>query len=189
MLDGVVRELLERLQSTTTQEYLADIIAKEFSVLRWVALDGTSGRYLARKLVAAGINELETVLVNPAHSLRLSFDEQLVELTNKLRQDPSLQQKLSDWRDKLLASAELQDRMNSMWHNLLESLQADLAHPQSQIQQKNGQRYQTIWPASARRPSVCRLAEWPDTRLCGAFAGALSQRNWPLYCRSAQSLG
>ncbi|KPC52082.1 DUF445 domain-containing protein [Amantichitinum ursilacus] len=172
MLDGVVRELLERLQSTTTQEYLADIIAKEFSVLRWVALDGTSGRYLARKLVAAGINELETVLVNPAHSLRLSFDEQLVELTNKLRQDPALQQKLSDWRDNLLASTELQDRMNSMWHNLLESLQADLAHPQSQIQQKMGS---AIKQFGRRLHEDQAFADWLNGQIRGFAARSLAR--------------
>lgn len=172
LLDGVLRELLAQLQSPSVQDYLSGLIAREFNVLRWVALDEAGGRYLARKLVAAGISELESALANPVHSVRLSFDEQLIDLTNKLRQDPALQEKLSAWRDGLLDSADLQHRMTALWHDLLASLQADLASEDSQIRSKMGS---AIKQFGRRLHEDQAFADWLNNQIRSFAARSLAR--------------
>ncbi|WP_283147486.1 DUF445 domain-containing protein [Silvimonas soli] len=138
ILDGVLRELLAQLESPKTQAYLAGLIAKEFDVLRWVALDEAGGRYLARKLVSAALLEIDHALVQPDHPLRATFDRQLAELADNLQNDAAMRQKLENWRDALLASPALHEKLDGLWGTLLASLQQDLTGENSQIRSRVG---------------------------------------------------
>ncbi|GGP22957.1 DUF445 domain-containing protein [Silvimonas iriomotensis] len=138
VLDGVLRVLLGKLEDPKTQSWLSGLLAKEFDVLRWVALDEAGGRYLARKLVTAAVLELDHALVQPDHMLRQAFDDQLRQLAKDLAEDPALRGKVDAWRDMLTASPMLHDKLDDLWRTLLDSLQRDLTSENSQIRSRVG---------------------------------------------------
>ncbi|GGP25814.1 membrane protein [Silvimonas amylolytica] len=138
VLDGVLRVLLTKLEDPKTQSWLSGLLAKEFDVLRWVALDEAGGRYLARKLVTAAMLELDHALVQPDHMLRHAFDDQLRQLAADLGKDPALRSKVDSWRDMLIASPLLHDKLDGLWRTVLDGLQSDLTSENSQIRSRVG---------------------------------------------------
>ncbi|MBB5192029.1 uncharacterized membrane-anchored protein YjiN (DUF445 family) [Silvimonas terrae] len=138
VLDGVLRVLLGKLEDPKTQVWLSGLLAKEFDVLRWVALDEAGGRYLARKLVTAAMLELDHALVQPDHMLRHAFDDQLRQLASDLAEDPALREKVQTWRDMLITAPALHDKLDGLWRSLLDGLQNDLTHENSQIRSRVG---------------------------------------------------
>ncbi|BCL74633.1 membrane protein [Jeongeupia sp. HS-3] len=172
VFESVVRTALARLDTPQTQDYLATLIANEFNVLRWVALDEAGGRYLARKLIAASSHELERALADHEHPLRLAFDTQLTDWMSALEHDPQTRQQLAAWQRSLLDDSRLQQGLDGLWRDVLGWLRNDLERDDSQIRAKLGGAVKQL---GRRLRDDVVFADWLNLRLRTFAAQSLTR--------------
>ena len=132
LLDSVLRDLGTLLASDDTQHMIAGKISPQlWSVLRITRLDDAVAEKLAAKIVA-GVSELISEMADDSsHELRLRFDDYVEEFIDRLRTEPSLQQKCAALRDRLLDDPALAGWLRQSWTQVLDWLRDDLANADS----------------------------------------------------------
>ncbi len=88
---------------------------------------------MAEKLSASALEELREVLAQPEHPVRLRYEAWLSEYITRLRDDPALRQACDDLKEKALTDPALRSFVASLWTDIKQLLQTDLADPQSAI--------------------------------------------------------
>ncbi|AOY01856.1 DUF445 domain-containing protein [Jeongeupia sp. USM3] len=172
LFDGIVRAALSRLDTPNAHDYVAGVIASEFNVLRWVALDEAGGRYLARKLIGATSQTLERALAEPDHPLRQAFERQLGDWIGALGHDPDTRAQLAQWQRKLLDDAGLQDGLEQLWRDALGWLRHDLERDDSQIRAKVGA---AVKQFGLRLRDDTAFVDWLNARLRTFAAQSLAR--------------
>ncbi|UXY14673.1 DUF445 domain-containing protein [Chitiniphilus purpureus] len=157
LLERVLDKVGERLQRPEVQTLLAGMVARELSYLRWVALDEAGGRYVARKLVAAVVHEVERVRTEPGHTLRRLIDSELDALILRLQHDDALRQRVAA-RVRALADAQSFGRQfEALWQGLADIVRHDLAKPDSVLRDKSAGAARHL---RDRLREDAHLAEW-----------------------------
>jgi uncharacterized membrane-anchored protein YjiN (DUF445 family) len=136
VLDAVLRRLTGLLDNETLQEQMAEVIAGEVKVLRYVGLDTVAGRYATRKLVAGVIRLIGEMAGDPAHPLRQQFDEYLAELVVRLRDEAALRERVEAVKHDLLASPALAQYLQGLWSMLLGWARDDLGRSESMLRER-----------------------------------------------------
>jgi uncharacterized membrane-anchored protein YjiN (DUF445 family) len=136
VLDAALRKLAGLLDNEALKEQMAEMIAAEVKVLRFVGLDSVAGRYATRKLVAGVIHLIGEMAQDPRHALRLQFDEYVAELAVRLRDDEALRERVDAVKRDLLASPSLAGYLQGLWSTLLGWLRDDLARPDSTLRER-----------------------------------------------------
>ena len=88
---------------------------------------------LAEKLSASALAELREVLAQPAHPVRVRYEEWLTQYIARLRADPALRQACDDLKERALTDPAVHSFVASLWTDIKQLLQNDLADPQSAI--------------------------------------------------------
>lgn len=88
---------------------------------------------MAEKLSASALDELREVLAQPAHPARLRYQAWLADYITRLRDDPALRQACDDLKERALTDPAVRQFVASLWTDIKQLLQADLADPQSAI--------------------------------------------------------
>lgn len=83
----------------------------------------TVDRRVARAIVA-GAEELLAELENPEHPARQDFERTAAELIDKLERSEAFRQRVEEFKERLLASAEMQRLLESLWRELRQLLLA-----------------------------------------------------------------
>jgi uncharacterized membrane-anchored protein YjiN (DUF445 family) len=139
LLDDVLQHLGAWLDNEELQEQVADMIAAEVKVLRYVGLDQVAGRLATRKIVASVARLITEMGGDEDHPLRLRFDEAVAEFTERLRHDPAFRLKGDELKREVLAHPALAEYLHGLWSDLLVWLKDDLAKPESTIRERVGQ--------------------------------------------------
>jgi uncharacterized membrane-anchored protein YjiN (DUF445 family) len=133
VLDALLRKLTRLLDNEPLKAQIAEVIASEVKYLRYVGLDNVAGRYATTKMVTGLIRQMGEMAEDPAHPLRLQFDEAVAALAVRLRDDPELRGRVDAIRLELLASPALAGYLQGLWTSLVEWMRADLARPESTL--------------------------------------------------------
>jgi uncharacterized membrane-anchored protein YjiN (DUF445 family) len=133
VLDAVLRKLTRLLDNEPLKAQIADVIASEVKYLRYIGLDNVAGRYATTKMVTGLIRLMGEMAEDPAHPLRLQFDEAVAALAVRLRDDPELRARIDAIRIELLASPALAGYLQGLWSQLVEWMRADLDRPDSTL--------------------------------------------------------
>jgi uncharacterized membrane-anchored protein YjiN (DUF445 family) len=88
---------------------------------------------MADKLSASALEELRGVLAQPEHPVRLRYEAWLIQYIVRLRDDPALRQACEELKERALTDPALRDFVASLWTDIKQLLQDDLADPQSAI--------------------------------------------------------
>src|SRR5690606_27044017 len=91
---------------------------------------------LAAKIVAGVSGLISEMADDPGHELRLRFDDYVDGFIERLRTDPSLQQKCFAMRDRVLDDPALATWLRQSWVNVLEWLREDMQRDDSAIADK-----------------------------------------------------
>jgi len=138
LLDDVLQHLGAWLEKDELQEQVADMIATEVKVLRFVGLDQVAGRMATRKIVASVARLITEMGGDEEHPLRLRFDDAVAEFTERLRSDPAFRLKGDELKGEVLAHPALAEYLHGLWGDLLAWLKDDLALPESAIRARIG---------------------------------------------------
>ena len=88
---------------------------------------------MAEKLSASALDELREVLTQPEHPVRLHYQGWLVQTIGRLRDDPALRQACDNLKERALTDPAVHQFVASLWTDIQQRLQDDLADPQSAI--------------------------------------------------------
>jgi uncharacterized membrane-anchored protein YjiN (DUF445 family) len=136
VLDLALRRLAALLNHPEIKARLAEVIAAEVQVLRYLGLDTVAGRYATRK-IAAGVTRLvREVAADPAHPLRAELDALVARYIERLRGDAALRGQVRDLHERLLANPALAGYVQGLWGDVVAWLRHDLDRPESVMRQQ-----------------------------------------------------
>ena len=114
---------------------LVTMARREFPKLTWLTdkLDYTDalGEALSQKLANALVDEVQAILAEPEHPVRLRYAAEAQRLLERLEHDPDFQAKVDGWKRELVDSPIVQDYARDLWVRLRQWLHADLAREDS----------------------------------------------------------
>lgn len=88
---------------------------------------------VAEKLSTSALSQLRDVLAQPEHPLRLRYEQWLMKYIDRLLSDPVLRQACNNIKDRAFTDPAVQTYVASLWSDIKQLLQDDLADPQSAI--------------------------------------------------------
>lgn len=92
----------------------------------------TVDRKVARAIIT-GAEDLLAELENPEHPARLDFERTVAELIDKLERSQRFRQRVEEFKEQLLASAEMQRLLESVWDELRRLLLARTSDSPEQL--------------------------------------------------------
>ncbi len=162
LLDSVLRDLGDVLSNEDTQHMIAGKISPQlWSVLRLTRLDDAVAEKLAAKIIAGVSDLISDMAEDPSHELRLRFDDYVDAFIDRLRTDPSLQQKVSSLRDRVLDDPALARYLRQSWAQVLDWVRDDLQRNDSAIAGKVSDASRAVGEKLASDPAVqAWLNQW-----------------------------
>jgi uncharacterized membrane-anchored protein YjiN (DUF445 family) len=136
LLDEVLGQLAGLLDDEAIRELVAEGVAAEVRLLRYVGMDIVAAKLLTRKIVAGVGRLIAEMGDDPQHPLRLRFDDFMAGFVQRLQDDPALRLKGEAIRQELLAHPALADYLHGLWSELLAWLHDDLARDDSSIRSR-----------------------------------------------------
>jgi len=131
LLDGLLRRLGVVLNDESVQQQIAQVVAAEVRLLRYIGLDRMAGDLATKKLVAAFGRLAAEMGEDPQHELRQRFDDFMAEQVQALRHDPEVQARGEALKQEVLAHPKIGEYLQGLWGEVLAWLQADLERPDS----------------------------------------------------------
>lgn len=136
LLDGVLLQLARLLGEDAVQDTITEAIAREIKALKYVGLDQMAARMATRKVVVIIAKTIIDMADDPAHSLRLRFDESVSGFVGRLRDDPAMHRRGERLKSELIDNPVLGEYVNQLWTQLLAWLQTDMDQPDSSIRRR-----------------------------------------------------
>ncbi|MFJ3467162.1 DUF445 domain-containing protein [Pseudomonas sp. NPDC090201] len=139
VLEGVLDKVDAMMQSETTQQRIAQMIAAELDVLRFsvfgkeFSFSGMAGNWSSDKLVRKISTVISEVNADPEHELRKAFDEQLHTLIEKLKEDPAFRLRASQLRAQLVQHPALHGYLTGLVDDLVNWFETDIRSDDSTL--------------------------------------------------------
>ena len=165
LLDAVLQQVGRRLDDDAVREQIAQLIAAEVNVLRYVGLDAMAGAYAARKIVAAVGRIVAEMGADPAHPLRERFDAAMAEFVERLKTDPALQARAETLKQEVLAHPQLAAYLQGVWTDVLAWLRDDLTRDDSAIGARIADTAATL---GERLRADAPMRQWIDAQIVDA---------------------
>ncbi len=134
VLDEVLRLVDEALAKPENRAQIARAVAAESALVDAVSKLGWKLDDIIALKIANGVaNTIEQVRKDPAHVLRVRFDEFIADFIRKLKGDEATRLKVNGLRDELIANPALANYVGELWREFRAWLGSDLADPQSRV--------------------------------------------------------
>ena len=104
--------------------------------------------------IAEGLEDYLAALRHRDHEARASFDAAVGRLVDGLRDDPAYRTKINELRDQLLSTPEVGDYVTALWSDLRESLEREMAAPDSRLRPAVSGLLRSLGHAIAEDPAV-----------------------------------
>ncbi len=169
-LNGMLRLIAEELRKPALREVLTDRVRDELGTfIRSLRVDRLIAEPVANKIANGALGQIDEILTEPDHPLRVRFVEHLRRLAVDMEHDPSLRTALEQGRDQILRSEELATYVDELWRDLLGWARNDLDSEASTIKARitAAMRGMGTWLAD-NQPARTQINAW-----CLATAGPL----------------
>ena len=141
LLDEALDKLGDFLGQPEVKKRVSDLMVKYarqewptvISLVDAVKSVDSMGDYLADKLAQALMNELQGVLKQPDHPVRVSYDHKAHEFIDRLRSDPVLQARVRDIKGQIIEHPGVQGYVDGLVREVREWLHRDLARTDSAL--------------------------------------------------------
>jgi len=127
LLDELLIRLDSIMQDQETRTLIADAIASEIRTLRYLGLSRSVGGWSANKFVDGLSALIAEIAADPEHLIRQHFDEHVSEYIERLKHDPSYALEVERILAQLLEHPATSTYFESLWQELTEWLEQDLA--------------------------------------------------------------
>ena len=141
LLDEVLDKLGDFLGQPEVKKRVSDLMVKYarqewptvISLVDAVKSVDSMGDYLADKLARALMNELQGILKQPDHPVRVSYDCKAHRFIDRLRSDPVLQARVRDIKGQIMEHPGVQGYVDGLVREVNEWLSRDLARTDSAL--------------------------------------------------------
>ena len=136
MFDEMLVRLDAIMRDDETRELIANAISTEIHTLRYFGLSKSVGGWSANKFVDGLSALIAEIAADPQHAMRQRFDEHVGEYVERLKHDPAYSLEVERILTQLLAHPATGDYFRSLWQELTDWLEDDLAREDSRIGQR-----------------------------------------------------
>ncbi|PZQ74347.1 MAG: DUF445 domain-containing protein [Variovorax paradoxus] len=172
LLNDVLGQVSRLLDDEALQEQLTEAIAHEVKALRYVGLDQVAARLATRKIVAAVARTLGETAADPAHPLRLHFDDFMHRFVARLQHDEAFIARGERLRAELLAHPALGAYLQGLWDQLRAWLDADLAREDSSVRRRVAALAATL---GERLGADAAMQRWINEQILAAAPAAIER--------------
>lgn len=171
MLDEILEQVDQLLQSEETQQRIAQMLAAEFKVLRFtvfgkeIPLHTLAGNWSTERLVRRLSDIVGEVSRDPEHPLRGRFDDYLARFIHNLKEDPQFRLKGEQLRQQLLEHPAMAGYLAGLWDDLLDWLERDLGQSDSSIRRRIAAATQRLGAALMKDAA---MRQWLNEQLLAA---------------------
>ena len=136
-LNGMLRLVAEELRKPALREVLTERVRNELGAfIRSIRVDRLIAEPVADKIANGALGQIDEILTQPHHPIRLRVVEHLRKLAVDMEHDPTLRKALEDGRDQILRSDELTRYADELWRDLLGWINNDLTSDTSAIKSR-----------------------------------------------------
>jgi uncharacterized membrane-anchored protein YjiN (DUF445 family) len=140
LLDEGINQLARLLHNEDTQAFIAqgiiDWLKEEYALFEKVIPKEAIGRKGADIAVRLAAGILARIDEDPDHPLRRNFDQFTIEFVERLKHDPSFQQKGEEIKQYLIGDDTLNTYLKTLWDDLKAWLKKDLHSADSVLHQR-----------------------------------------------------
>lgn len=129
----LVQDEVKAAVSQLLQKHVRKEWPKVVGMVDAVASTSKLADSMAEKLSASALDELREVLAQPEHPARLRYQAWLAQYIARLRDDPALRQACDNLKERALIDPAVRQFVASLWTDIKQLLQDDLADSQSAI--------------------------------------------------------
>ena len=141
LLDAGLQQLAKFLAQDEVKANVSQLMLKHarrewpkiVATLEFVANVPNLADSLADRLSVSLLDELNEVLAQPGHPVRLRYEEWLKEFVERLRHDPALIASVNEMKERVIADPALQTFVSSLWTDIRQLLRRDLARGDSTV--------------------------------------------------------
>ena len=133
LLDEVLRQVAAVLEDAEVKARIAQVIADELRLLRYLGLDEIAGKLATEKMIAGIGRVIAERAGDEAHPLRLRFDALVADFVARLKDDPEFRLRGESIKRQVLTHPALAAYLHRLWSELLDWLRADLGRDDSSI--------------------------------------------------------
>ncbi len=139
VLDGALAKLRDYLSTPEVRALVAARLVK-FSRAQWpkatslvdtIANVDKMADSLSDKLALQLVEEVQTALSQPDHSVRRQFDVWIQEFIQRLREDPEFAREVNALKDRIVQSDDVRAYLDGVWTEVRASVDADLRRDDS----------------------------------------------------------
>jgi uncharacterized membrane-anchored protein YjiN (DUF445 family) len=168
LLDAALNGLDDMLAKEETRRYIAVEVGKSAPLLKrisdWFQLQ--LDERAALKIAEAAIAKVHEVREDRDHELRRRFDEFVARFIGKLKNDPSLREKVQAVRDEILENPALADYIGGLWQQFRAWLAEDLKLASSVTHQRIAGMVRAF---GARLEADREIRQWIDEQILTAI--------------------
>ncbi|MDH0865165.1 DUF445 domain-containing protein [Mitsuaria sp. GD03876] len=141
VLDGALSKLRDYLATPEVRTLVAARLVK-FARAQWpkatslvdtIANVDKMADSLSDKLALQLVEEVQTALSQPDHSVRRQFDAWITEFIARLREDPEFAREVNALKDRIVRSDDVRAYLDSVWTEVRASVDADLRRDDSAL--------------------------------------------------------
>ena len=139
VLDGALSKLRDYLATPEVRALVASRLLK-FARAQWpkatslvdtIANVDKMADSLSDKLALQLVEEVQTALSQPEHSVRRQFDAWIIEFIERLRQDPEFARDVNAMKDRVVQSDDVRAYLDGVWTEVRAAIEADLRRDDS----------------------------------------------------------
>lgn len=183
VLDGALSKLRDYLATPEVRMLVAARLVK-FARAQWpkatslvdtIANVGKMADSLSDKLALQLVEEVQTALSQPDHSVRRQFDDWIHEFIERLRQDPEFAREVNAMKDRVVQSDDVRAYLDGVWTEVRATIERDLQREDSVLMRHLDHSLAGLGDRLSRDPSLVEAINAHVLSAAGRMVGGMRE--------------
>jgi len=183
VLDGALSKLRDYLATPEVRMLVAARLVK-FARAQWpkatslvdtIANVDKMADSLSEKLALQLVEEVQTALSQPDHSVRRQFDDWIHEFIERLRQDPEFAREVNAMKDRVVQSDDVRAYLDGVWTEVRATIERDLQREDSVLMRHLDHSLAGLGDRLSRDPSLVEAINAHVLSAAGRMVGGMRE--------------
>ena len=183
VLDGALSKLRDYLATPEVRMLVAARLVK-FARAQWpkatslvdtIANVDKMADSLSDKLALQLVEEVQTALLQPDHSVRRQFDDWIHEFIERLRQDPEFAREVNAMKDRVVQSDDVRAYLDGVWTEVRATIERDLQREDSVLMRHLDHSLAGLGDRLSRDPSLVEAINAHVLSAAGRMVGGMRE--------------
>ncbi|PIM50967.1 DUF445 domain-containing protein [Roseateles chitinivorans] len=183
VLDGALSKLRDYLATPEVRMLVAARLVK-FARAQWpkatslvdtIANVDKMADSLSDKLALQLVEEVQTALSQPDHSVRRQFDDWIHEFIERLRQDPAFSREVNAMKDRVVQSDDVRAYLDGVWTEVRATIERDLQREDSVLMRHLDHSLAGLGDRLSRDPALVQAINEHVLSAAGRMVGGMRE--------------